>query len=252
MLKVTGQTHKGAVRKQNQDIFRCNVLGERLGYAMVCDGMGGENAGDVASTATIEIIDRYLKKGLRAGMSLNSVRSLMLSAVNTANAVVYEQSKLRPEFSGMGTTLVLAVVCGETLHTCHVGDSRIYRVAGGEAEQLTRDHSMVQMLVDRGELTEDEAQTHPKRHYITRAVGVAPRVEPDYAEHPIDGPLALLLCSDGLSNYLEPQSVAGQVTECLERGSATPLINYALRSGGADNITAVLLTVDQATEGPNG
>lgn len=244
MLKATGQTHKGAVRKENQDIFRFNVLGESLGYAIVCDGMGGENAGDVASTATIEIIDRYLKKGLKPDMNPNSVRSLMLTAVSTANAVVYEQSKLRSEFSGMGTTVELAVIYGETLHICHVGDSRIYRVIGEETELLTHDHSMVQMMVDRGELTQDEAKIHPKRNYITRAVGVSPRLDPDYAEYPIEGTPVLLLCSDGLSNYLELSDVAEQVEECVKCESVDPLIQFALCSGGADNITAVLVTMD--------
>lgn len=244
MLKVTGATHEGAVRKQNQDVYRWNILGSSLGYAMVCDGMGGENAGDVASQATIEIVDRYLKKGLKADMPLNSVRSVMLSAVSAANAIVYEQAQRNPDFIGMGTTLVLVVVSGDTAHICHVGDSRIYSVREKRAEQLTRDHSMVQLLVDRGELTPDEAAVHPKKHFITRAVGVSPRVEPDYAEYPLDRLDRFLLCSDGLSNYLEPGRVAEQVQECARRATVGPLIEYALERGGADNITAVLMTMD--------
>jgi serine/threonine protein phosphatase PrpC len=242
VLKATGETHKGAVRRQNQDIFRCNILRSNLGYAMVCDGMGGEKAGDIASAVTTEVVDRYLRKGLKPEMSVNSIRSLMLSAISAANAIVYEQSQNDPDFSGMGSTLVLAVISGSMLHIAHVGDSRIYMIAGEEAVQLTRDHSMVQMLVDRGELTPDEAESHPKKHYITRAVGVAPRVDPDYAEYPFPERNAILLCSDGLSNYLKAERVASQVKDCLKRGSARPLIDFALKQGGADNVTAVLVS----------
>lgn len=245
MLKATGETHKGAVRPQNQDIYRCNILEDNLGYAIVCDGMGGEKAGDVAAMATSEIVDRYLKKGLNAQMGINSVRSLMLSAVSTANAVVYEQAQKSRDFAGMGTTLVLAVVSGGTLHICHVGDSRIYLIEeDGKTTQLTRDHSMVQMLVERGELSPDEAERHPQKHYITRAVGVAPRVDIDYAEYPFSKGHVLLLCSDGLSNYLQQEHIAGEVRNCVKADSAKPLIDYALRCGGADNITAVLLRME--------
>lgn len=244
MLRATGLTHKGAVRAHNEDIFRYCILEETLGYAMVCDGMGGAKAGDVASGATIEIIDKYLRRGLKSGMGVNSVRSLMLSAVSAANALVYEKAHSSPAYHGMGTTLVLAVVSGETLHICHVGDSRIYLVEGGSATQLTRDHSMVQMLVDKGELTPSEAERHPKKHYITKAVGVAARVDPDYAEYPFMGGQVVLLCSDGLSNYLRQESVAREVQACVRMHSAAPLIDYALERGGADNITAVLVTVE--------
>lgn len=242
MLKATGETHKGSVRRQNQDIFRCNILQEDLGYAMVCDGMGGEKAGDIAAAVTTEVVDRYLKKGLRPDMGVNSIRALMLSAISAANAIVYEQSQNSPDFSGMGSTLVLAVVSGNMFHIAHVGDSRIYMIEGEKATQLTRDHSMVQMLIDRGELSPDEAETHPQKHYITRAVGVAPRVEADYAEYPFPESGALLLCSDGLSNYLKAERVALQVRDCLKRGSARPLIDFALGQGGADNVTAVLVS----------
>ncbi|WP_159449048.1 Stp1/IreP family PP2C-type Ser/Thr phosphatase [Provencibacterium massiliense] len=242
MLKATGLTHKGTVRAQNQDVFRLKVLGESLGYAMVCDGMGGEKAGDIASLATIEMIDRYLKKGLTPQLPLNSVRSLIMTAVSAANAVVYEQAQKDERFHGMGTTLVMAIVSGQTLHICHVGDSRIYLVHGGETLQLTKDHSMVQMLVDKGELSQSEADTHPKKHYITRAIGVAPRVEPDYAEYPFGQGQVLLLCSDGLSNYLPQEQVAEEVMKCVRQHSAAPLIDYALAAGGADNVTAVILT----------
>lgn len=242
MLKATGETHRGAVRRQNQDIFRCNVLRADLGYAMVCDGMGGEKAGDVASTVTGEVIDRYLKASLKPQMGLNSIRSLILSAISAANAVVYERAQGNPNYSGMGSTVVLAVISGNMAHIAHVGDSRIYLIEGGQATQLTRDHSMVQMLIDRGELTPDEAEAHPQKHYITRAVGVAPRVDADYAEYPFSGESALLLCSDGLSNYLTAEQVAPQVQECLRCGSTRPLIDFALKQGGADNVTAVLVS----------
>lgn len=244
MLKATGATHKGAVRPQNQDAFRCRVLGEKQGYAIVCDGMGGEKAGDVASTAAIEIVDRSLKRGLAPGMGANSVRSLILSSVSAANAVVFEQAQRSAAYSGMGTTLALALVSEGTLHICHVGDSRIYRIENGGARQLTHDHSMVQMLVDKGELSPNEADSHPKRHFITKAVGVEPRIDPDYTEYPFGIGQLLLLCSDGLSNYLRAESMAQEVLACAAASSVDRLIEYALRRGGADNITAVLMAMD--------
>lgn len=242
MLNVTGETHKGAVRKQNQDVFRCGILDTHLCYALVCDGMGGEKAGDVASKTAADLTERYLKQGLSASMDKNSIRALLITAVSAANALIYDGAQKKPEYSGMGTTLEAAVILENTLYYCHVGDSRIYLVSGGSALQITHDHSMVQMLVDKGELSPDEAKTHPQKHYITRAVGVAPRVDTDYGEMPFSAGQTLLLCSDGLSNYFgHIAEVAPLVSSCLRAGSAKPLIDYALGAGGADNITAVLV-----------
>lgn len=242
MLYITGGTHKGIIRAQNQDVYRSAVLSDTLGFALVCDGMGGENAGEVASGNVADMVLKYFKKSLVPGIHPNSIRELLLTAISAANAVVYDMAQKNPELSGMGTTLVCAVVLEGMAYTCHVGDSRIYVMENGNVRQLTHDHSMVQMLVDRGELSPEEAEAHPQKHYITRAVGVSRQVEPDYEELEFGPGARLLLCSDGLSNYFsDRQSLINLMDLAAKKRSAAPFIDYALESGGADNITAVLV-----------
>lgn len=240
---IFGATDTGLVRKMNQDRFFCRKISETLGYAVLCDGMGGENGGHVASEIATNHAVEALGRELSDGLSELSVRGILLSAVAGANALVYEAAKADGSLAGMGTTMILAVFLRGELFVAYVGDSRVYLVSEGEERQLTKDHTVVQMLVDIGEITQEDAKTHPKRHFITRAVGVASAVEPDYiVEKLYEGDLALL-CSDGLYHYLRPGELPALLESCAENHSAGELVALAKAGGGTDNITAVVAAI---------
>lgn len=240
MRSMFGGTDIGLVRKTNQDRFECVSLSDRLAFAVLCDGMGGENGGNVASeTATRYAVDT-LRRDLKEDMTELSLRSAMMSVVAGANALVFEAAQKDTSLTGMGTTMVLAIILDEILYAAYVGDSRVYCVSPEQETQLTKDHTIVQMLVDIGEITEQDAKSHPKRHYITRAVGVSDLAEADFVVHRLSPQDIVLLCSDGMYNYLGADMLYKLLDECMQQHSAQPLIAFANSCGGADNITAVV------------
>ncbi|MBE6885490.1 MAG: Stp1/IreP family PP2C-type Ser/Thr phosphatase [Oscillospiraceae bacterium] len=239
-MRVYGKSDIGKKRAENQDTFAAELLGENACFGIVCDGMGGAAGGFTASITAQQEILSHIRENFRPELSSNSIRNLLLSAVSAANAVVFEKAE-DPTFRGMGTTVVAAIICGETAHIAHVGDSRAYSVADGKAEQITRDHSVVQRLVEMGQLTEDEAKNHPEKNLITRAVGVDSEIEVDYYEVFLKENDFVLLCTDGLSNYVEADDIYKMIQESEESEVVDRLIGEALRKGGSDNITAVLL-----------
>lgn len=241
MIKVFGATDPGKVRKENQDAFAYRIIAENTAYAIVCDGMGGEKAGDVASSTACQMISKFFQRDISDTISESSMKSILFSAVSAANAKVYSMSKENPGYEGMGTTLVLAAVQGGVMHVVNVGDSRIYLSDGQTATQITRDHTVVQNLIDRGEINEEQASIHPQRHYITRAVGVEDEIDIDYQVIDLEQGSQVLLCSDGLSSYLSLELLPGLLQRCLEEESTQSLIDFANENGGSDNITAVLL-----------
>lgn len=241
MIKFMGATDTGKVRQQNQDAFICRRVGENAGYAIVCDGMGGENAGEVASATACQLIDKFFHRDMEDGMSESAAKAIIFSAISAANAKVYSMAKENPEYHGMGTTLVLAVVIGENMHIVNIGDSRIYMVEKKAVKQLTRDHTLVQNLVDRGEISQQEAINHPKKHYITRAIGVGDTLDIDYQMYELKKESVVLLCTDGFSNYLEMEKLPDLLKSCIRKESISELIDYANNQGGSDNITAVVL-----------
>lgn len=241
MIKFMGATDTGKVRHQNQDAFICRRVGENAGYAIVCDGMGGEQAGDVASATACQLIEKFFHRDVHETMSESAAKAVIFSAISAANAKVYSMAKENPNYHGMGTTLVLAVVVGECMHIVNIGDSRIYMVEKKAAKQLTRDHTLVQNMVDRGEISEEEAIHHPKKHYITRAIGVGDTLDIDYQMYELKKESVVLLCTDGLSNYLTLEKLPEMLRHCIQNGGIQELIDYANGKGGSDNITAVVL-----------
>lgn len=242
MLSIYAGSDTGRVRKSNQDCYDYKILGKELAFAVLCDGMGGQNGGQLAAQKATDFVTEMLSRDLRPGMAETSLRSIVLSAVAGANALVYDISRKNAELAGMGTTLIAAVFDGGHVFVAYVGDSRAYHLsAAGEETQLTKDHTVVQMLLDIGEIDREEAQRHPKRHYITRAVGVASTVEADFLEHPLEPGDTILLCSDGLYHYVEAGSLAGHLRESLAAKSVDNLIALANQAGGSDNITAVVV-----------
>ena len=240
MRSMFGSTDTGLVRKANQDRFECVTLSDALAFAVLCDGMGGENGGSVASEIATKCAVDMLRRDLRADMNELSLRSVLMSAVAAANALVFGAAQKDESLKGMGTTMILAVILNETLYAAYVGDSRVYCVSPESEAQLTKDHTIVQMLVDIGEITEQDAKSHPKRHYITRAVGVSDLAEADFVVHALTRDDIVLLCSDGMYNYLAPGMLYRLLETCLRQESAGPLITFANSCGGADNITAVV------------
>ncbi|HHY53275.1 MAG TPA: Stp1/IreP family PP2C-type Ser/Thr phosphatase [Clostridiales bacterium] len=242
MLSIYAGSDTGRVRKTNQDYYDYKILGEELAFAVLCDGMGGQNGGHVAAEKATGFVAEALARDLRSGMTESSLRNVMQSAIAGANALVYDIACKDAKLAGMGTTLIAAVFDAGHVFIASVGDSRAYYIpASGEEVQLTKDHTVVQMLLDIGEIDREQAQRHPQRHYITRAVGVASTVEADYLEHPIQPGDMILLCSDGLYHYVEAGSLANLVRESVAAKSVDNLINLANQAGGADNISAVVM-----------
>ena len=232
-------TDKGCVRKGNQDA--CYVhRDDRNGTALVlvCDGMGGHNAGNVASSLAATVFAGEVKEGLANARVTGDLRSLMKDALRTANAAVYSLGEAEPSCRGMGTTLVAAVVTGLDAAFINVGDSRAYHLSGGVLRQVTRDHSVVEDMIGRGEITREQSRTHPRKNLITRAVGTAKSVEPDFFTLTLREGDRLLLCSDGLSNVIADDEIAEALNFTRDVDTACKLDR-----GAPDNVTVAALGI---------
>ncbi len=235
---VFGQTDIGSVRAENQDTFRCGKLPQGAVYGVVCDGMGGAAGGSVASRLTAELMEERIVTGYREGMTPVSCEHLLESAVAAANALVYDESMANPKLRGMGTTVAAVIVLEDTAVVAHVGDSRVYLVEK-TLTQLTRDHSIVQEMIEKGQLTPEEAEHHPRKNLITRAIGVDSRVLCDLQTVEIPAESGLLLCSDGLTNMVTAADIASILLQIKSEQAPNALIKAANLAGGTDNITAV-------------
>lgn len=238
-MTITGKSDIGLVRKTNQDTFTFGQLGKNASYAIVCDGMGGENGGSVASEIACDAICSHIRQGYRSRMDANSIRNLLITAVHSANAAVYQKSASTPGLEGMGTTVVAAVMTGNMAYLAHVGDSRAYLHNTEETVRITTDHSIVQVLIDQGKLTEDAAKRHPQKNLITRAVGVEPAVDVDYTETELLTGDVLLLCTDGLTNMCDDLKMREILLQYPPAEACEQLIDAAKKAGGKDNITVV-------------
>lgn len=242
-MTAYGKTDKGRVRATNQDAFAI-VIEEEVSLLVVCDGMGGANAGNVASRFATDTFMRVAKEHLQKGTpDAKEMQALLVDATSSANEQVYALSCAQPEFSGMGTTLVGAVATAQHLILVNVGDSRAYRIGHAGAERLTEDHSYVEEMVRSGKITQEAARTHPQKNLITRAIGVDPEVLCDLYEVELADDEVLLLCSDGLSGMLLDERIDAIVHNAKSMEDAVDnLIAEAIQNGGTDNITAVLFT----------
>ena len=242
-MNLYGLTDIGLVRKNNQDSYAIRVLDDTLSIAVVCDGMGGAQAGNVASAVAVEAFAATLEDACKQGLPPDPERKqeLLRGACRAANTQVFELSQNNPEYQGMGTTLVAALALSHEVYVVNVGDSRCYILSEGQLTQITSDHSLVQALVDCGDITPEEARTHPKKNVITRALGVDDNIRSDvfcveYKEGDI-----LLLCSDGLTNTVTDavlQTELSQLTSPEE--TARKLLTLAVEQGAPDNVTVIL------------
>lgn len=231
----------GRVRNENQDKICAGFLSENAALTVVCDGMGGEASGSVASDLAANQIYRRISEGYQQGMKPNSIRNLMVTAVQAANSIVYEKSCEDIEKNGMGTTCVAVLVEDKTAYIVNVGDSRAYMMDGDGIRQISDDHTYVNELYKHGEITFEEMQNHKMKYIITRAVGVEPKVEADYFEVEETGNFAVFLCTDGLTAYCHPQLIYESVfNKNLDKG-VSDLIDYCNACGGKDNISAAVI-----------
>ncbi len=242
-MKVDYGTDVGAVRESNQDSCECGLFSKNSAWAIVCDGMGGANGGNVASAVAAQKIKEVLLDGFQEGMTAGNLKSLMHNAISRANDAVYQMSLEKEELRGMGTTVVLMVATQGILYVVHVGDSRAYLKNEDGLTQITMDHSYVQDLVNMGQITQEEARVHPHRNIVTRVLGVHEQVECDYDTFDFfPGDLAIA-CSDGLSNYLTDETLSEYVGKHGKSGKTLvdKLIRFAVESGGSDNITVAVI-----------
>ena len=239
-MKVDSITDVGLVRKHNEDDVRTGLLSNSA-WAVVCDGMGGSNAGEVASQNGVRVISDEIAANYTADASGNAIKYLLHGALCNANTVIFNLSEEYEEFSGMGTTAVAALMTRGAVHVCHVGDSRAYLIREDSIQQITKDHSLIQQLVDAGTVTAEEAKNHPQRNLITRCLGVHATVESDYGEYPVQPGDLVLLCSDGLTGYLEDQEILEYAKQMDPSALIRQLVATALERGGGDNVTIAVI-----------
>lgn len=246
-MRIFTKTDIGLVRQENQDTVWGEMISEKACAAVLCDGMGGESEGGLASKIAVDIISARIKENFNEMMNRNSIRNLLITAVVAANSMVWDTARHRIH-EVMGTTCVVAVLCGGTAYIVNVGDSRAYQLFVQDDDecirQITKDHSHVQELVERGEITEEQARTHPKRNKITRAIGAEPNVTPDYFELPMNEGDMLLMCSDGLSAYGDDMDILDICFDNKPEDCPDKLVIYANRNGGNDNVSVALLVND--------
>ena len=243
-MRIERETNIGSVRLTNQDSCDCGIFSENSVWGIVCDGMGGANAGNVASKMAMEKIKAFMITNYYEGMSDGNIKAMLLNAISRANTVVYEASHSNDEYFGMGTTAVVVIAEGSKVHVAHVGDSRAYLMNKEGLTRLTTDHSFVQNLIDFGQITETEARVHPKRNVITRAVGVHHTVEADYTEADFNKGDTVVACTDGLTGYMADETLGEYISKYSGKTLTEKLIRYAVDAGGADNITVITVSND--------
>src|SRR5512138_2090205 len=218
-LETASLSHPGMVRSHNEDTV---FVDAEAGIAVLADGMGGYNAGEVASGIAVNVIGNGMLPELRSGRELSKVdvtsglthaALLLQQQIAAANKGIYEAAQQRPECAGMGTTLVAAVFCGNRVSIGHVGDSRCYRLRGERFEQLTHDHSLLQEQIDSGVLTAEQAKYSLNKNLVTRALGIEAIVPADIVEYRIEADDIYLLCSDGLTDMVEPDLIHNMIDE---------------------------------------
>ena len=243
-MNLSGITDTGKVRKINQDVFITHLDDDqKAAVFVVCDGMGGARAGNIASAIAAEVFMELAKRSLSEEYNVIDIMQHMSEAVREANAEVYEKSIRDPECSGMGTTLVAAIVTQGGAVIVNVGDSRAYHVTNERIKQITKDHSVVEDMIDRGDIKRSEANRHPNRNLITRALGTSLDTEPDIFFLNLKAGEYLLLCSDGLSNVISEKTIMSEVLGSAEtQEKCQRLIKAANDKGAPDNVTVVLFS----------
>lgn len=241
-MRIGAKTDIGRYRKLNEDSYFI-YRNEKLVGGMVADGMGGHNAGEVASKMAAELVKEGIMDGFDPELDYVELSELVRRSLMSANEEIYRKSKCEKSESGMGTTAAAAFVYRGKLITANIGDSRVYTVTDTGIRQITRDHSYVEELVERGEISPENAKTHPQKNYITRAIGTDAFVKADILINDYNGE-AVVICSDGLTNLVSDEQIKSIVLENDDfEIAAEELVRLANRKGGTDNITCVVFDV---------
>lgn len=237
-------TDPGCVRAQNQDAFLVEKLDKHTLLCVVCDGMGGAKSGNIASSLASDVFVQQIKQTWNGDTNQDHVDQMLKNAVKLANFTVFDQAQQFEEFTGMGTTLVAVLLSNKRATIVNVGDSRVYHVDRAGIRQVTVDHSVVQMMVNRGELTPEQAKTYPGKSLITRAIGTESMVACDIFHKKVSGGDYFLLCSDGLSNLMDDQEILFEVAHGQDKSKCCQrLLDIAKHRGAPDNVTSVLVAV---------
>lgn len=243
-MEAWGLTDTGNVREQNQDFYRIDRISEEMLLAVVCDGMGGAKSGNVASRLACEVFSEEVLRSVSVDMTPEEIERMLRSALTLANISVYEHSQLSENYTGMGTTLVSALVLRDTVFVLNVGDSRAYHINADGVRCVTVDHSVVEMMVQRGELTPEQAKSHPSKNLITRAVGPSAQVFADVFRVKAEEGDCLLLCTDGLSNQMDDQEILFEVAHGTRKDDCcNRLLQIAKNRGAPDNVTSILIAL---------
>ena len=251
-IQIVGFTDTGRVRQNNED---CIGYDSVLGLLVLADGMGGHLGGEVASTVSVDTIIQSVQQSLpsvksgqidsNTGYSMESV--CIQKAIEQANDIVYKRSNSDAELRGMGTTIVVMLFYNNRFSLAHIGDSRCYRYRGQKIEQITKDHSLLQELIDRGFYTPEEAKTSLNKNLVTKALGIDPSISPDLQEELVMKNDIYLLCSDGLTDLVEDEYISLTIqrfSDNLEE-AAKQLISKANQNGGKDNISVIMCRINE-------
>ena len=244
-MEIYGRTDIGKRRVNNEDNFRYGQFDSETGWAVVCDGMGGAAGGEIASKIAADMVAEKISKCYRRKFEAPSLRNMLSSAIVTANVSILDKVNENAELAGMGTTIVCAIVKKTFALFAHVGDSRAYIIKKDSIKQITRDHSLVQAMFDSGQITEEEYENSSIKNIILKCLGAEEINDKDYIEYDVvflDEGDSLLLCSDGLTNSINDQTIF----ECFKSNESlkdvvTILVDKANENGGLDNITVVAI-----------
>jgi PPM family protein phosphatase len=249
-IEIASQTHPGLVRSHNEDSLSCTP---ELGLAILADGMGGYNAGEVASGITVSLLNAELKQALARTefgerdpkTGAPGAEALLREHILRANTSVYQAAQSQPQYAGMGTTLVMALFHDNGVTVAHVGDSRVYRLRGEALEQITRDHSLLQEQLDAGVITPEAARKSQNKNLVTRALGIDPVVEPEIKSYEVREYDVYLLCSDGLNDMIEDEMIRHTLVTMQPDlpQAANRLVQLAIDHGGRDNVSVILVKI---------
>jgi protein phosphatase len=243
-MKKIAVTNKGYKRENNQDY---QLMDSQNRYCIIADGMGGHNGGEVASYTAVNIAHELLKDF--NAKNLSQIKEKLIEVFNAANEAVHNMSFSKKSLTGMGTTMIVSYLFGKHIVIGHVGDSRAYLLSNGEFIRLTKDHSLVQEMIDRGELNQIQADAHPQKHMITKAIGTQPSIEPDVLTRELlpEDVSALFMCTDGLTDYVNDEEMKNicNHSDILE-DCVNDMLELALERGGYDNISISAIRLSES------
>lgn len=241
MIKAYAKSDKGKVREMNQDYYYISTSLDEVQLYILADGMGGYNGGEIASSLAVQTAKNYIENNFKdIEKDRDSIIQLLGSSMEYANMIVYEKSKESSELQGMGTTLEICLIYNNKVYIGHIGDSRIYRIRKDFIRKLTQDHSYVQKLVKEGTITKEQAAHHPQKNMLMKALGCNAFVEPDVMVKGFLKDDILIMCSDGLSNLVDQDTIYEMASKNIEQATKD-LVELANDRGGYDNITVIII-----------